>query len=96
MTRSLAPIPVDDIRAKFAKTVGLAKSAVEVDVDTGKPFELSLQAVVRQLDVSTLSKLVDLIHDYKLNASTVRHEDRGLVVVLRKRVQICHPEDLCP
>ena len=85
-------LPVDVIRRKFAKALGVRLGKIPAKAEPSKGLAFEMRAIVTELKVPHLSALVDLIHEYNLNASTVFRWEYGIVVVLRKKVA-CHPED---
>jgi hypothetical protein len=91
MTRS-ATLPIDVIRRKFAKALGVRLGKIPAKVELEKGIAFEMKAIVSILNVPHLSALVDLIHEYNLNASTVFRWEYGIVVVLRKKVAR-HPEN---
>jgi hypothetical protein len=93
VTRSLKVLPVDVIRRKFAKALGVRLGKIPAKVELSKGFFFEMPAIVTELKVAHLSALVDLIHEYDLDGSTVYRGEYGIVVVLKKKVEVCHPED---
>lgn len=83
---------MEEIRAELASALGLRKTAVEVCINEVKPYSVTLKAVSRKVSATAIHRIGEMIRVHQLSESSINTSDEGVIVLLRREIEICVEE----